>query len=130
MRIRSLVQSRWGRVIPLWVAIPLMFLGIVYVVFVPFGESWAGYGSAIFVALLSGAWAYSRYRVVVLAASESGAVHWTYRARRGEQPPPAPIVHWPVSDAGQTSSGSSKIPPASEEQLSTAGTAGRLQKTP
>jgi hypothetical protein len=76
----------------------LLWLGLIFLLFYPFGMDWHGYGTAVFMALVIGVWAYPRYRVKILARSHHGAVYWTQRVRKGEPAPPEPFVHWPVED--------------------------------
>ncbi len=97
-----LVEPRLDRkwwALPAWVGYPLMFLGLVFLFFFPFGMDWYGYGSAVFIALVLAVRLYPRYRIELLAKSKHGAVTWTRRVRKGEPPPPKPFVHWPVEDA-------------------------------
>jgi hypothetical protein len=80
--------------IPIWLAWPLWFLGVIYLTAFPFGLDWFAYGSSIVFAVVVGAWARSRYRVTVLERSDRGVVYWVRRVKKGEgkaqeQPPQA-----------------------------------------
>jgi hypothetical protein len=51
--------------IPLWVATPLIYLGVFYTLFFPLGVGWYGYGISVAIAAALGAWVLPRYRVTV-----------------------------------------------------------------
>jgi hypothetical protein len=82
--------------LPLWIASPLLFLGIVYLVFFPLGLDWFGYGASVAIAAVTGAWIRSRYRVTVLERSDRGIVYWVRRVKKGEErkqeTPPASVL--------------------------------------
>jgi hypothetical protein len=63
--------------LPGWLAVPLIWLGALYVVATPLlGRDWYSYGFALLVALGIGLWVRSRYQVTVIERSERGIVIW------------------------------------------------------
>ena len=72
--------------LPLWVATPLIYLGVVYVVFFPLGLSWYGYAGGIAFAAVIGAWMRPRYQLRVLERSDRGVVYWVRRVGKGAKP--------------------------------------------
>ncbi len=80
---RKITRARL-KMIPLWVATPLIYLGLFYVVFFPLGLDWYGYGISVATAAALGAWVFPRYRVTVLERSERGVVYWVRRVKKGE----------------------------------------------
>ena len=72
--------SLWRRflriLLPPWVSIPLVFLGVVFVFYKPTGASWDLYGAALLAAVVSAAWTKRYYRTTVLYRGERGVVVW------------------------------------------------------
>lgn len=76
--------------LPAWLAMPLVFLGSVFLLFKPIGGSWTLYGSALFVAVAAALWTAKRYKLVVLHRSNRGTVlwvRWGSTAKQSIEPP-------------------------------------------
>jgi hypothetical protein len=81
---------------PAWVSIPLVWLGMVFVIFTPLGVDWFLYGLALFMAVLLGLWAKRRYRVTVLSRAERSVVMWIRWGKRGAEPETPPNIASPT----------------------------------
>jgi hypothetical protein len=92
---RKITRERL-KMIPLWVATPLIYLGVFYVLFFPLGVGWYGYGVSLVIAVGLGAWVFPRYRVTVLERSDRGIVYWVRRVKKGEdrapEEPTSPVL--------------------------------------
>jgi hypothetical protein len=87
----SLPGRFWGlrrAILPHWIAWPLCLLGLVFVVFVPFGIDWFDYASGLVLAAGFGWWSRRRYAVAVLERSERGWVVWIRRRMKEGEPAP------------------------------------------
>src|SRR5689334_21810276 len=92
--------GRWAmrlRLIPPWLAWPLLYQGLIYVFAFPFGLlTWYGYGITLAVAAAIGLWVRPRYQITVLERSGRGTVYWVRRVNKGDkeaaEPPPSSVV--------------------------------------
>ena len=80
------LRRTWRRLkrtlIPLWLGQPLLFLGIIFIVFKPLGADWAMYGIALALAAVDGLWVATRYEVTVLDRTDDELVVRKRRRRR------------------------------------------------
>jgi hypothetical protein len=78
--------------IPVWVSVPLAWLGLAFIIFAPFGIDGYRYTSAVIVAIVIGAVARRRYRVTVLYRTDRGVLSWVFSVRKGAPDPEPPRV--------------------------------------
>jgi hypothetical protein len=96
----------WRRVLPVWIAYPLVLLGAIFLFFYPLGIGWSDYALAIGFAVVLGLLTRSRVRVQVLEYSETDDERiWLARQvwkktrwrRRPAPTPPPPAQSRPSS---------------------------------
>jgi hypothetical protein len=83
----------WRRLflLPMWITVPLVWLGGYFLVFMPLGPDWGGYVTAIVIAVGIGVWTARNHRSVILRRGDRSAViwvRWGRRARDDAQQPP------------------------------------------
>lgn len=86
--------------LPIWLPAPFAFLGLIYLVSVPFGTDWWGYGTALFLAALFGWYTRRRWASTCLERTENGGVYWVRKRRKGETERP-PTYTAPSDLTGQ-----------------------------
>ncbi len=88
--------GRWQRIadflIPSWLAVPLTFLGTVFLFFKPVGASWNLYGLAVGVAVFFAFVMRRRSRHLVLHREADGLLVWIARGRNARQAEPPSVV--------------------------------------
>jgi hypothetical protein len=68
------LSSLSTRILPLWLSLPLAFLGIALTILYPFGPNWPFYIVALLVAVWSGWWVRRRFVITVLERSDRSVV--------------------------------------------------------
>jgi hypothetical protein len=91
--------ERGLRVFPPWIIQPLAWLGLCFIIFVPFDLGWAGWGVALVFALGLGVWTRRRYTQRILWRGGSGRefVVWLRWGEKDEKAEP-PVVVAPVGE--------------------------------
>jgi hypothetical protein len=93
--------SAWRRLmwrpvrIPPWALTSLAWLGVCFVLLVPFGMDWFKYGAALVVAVLVVVWTRRNFHSRILWRSKSELVSWQ-RWGKGDLPAEPPVVVTPM----------------------------------
>jgi hypothetical protein len=94
-RLRGRVEFM---VIPLWAAMPLVWLGVSLTLIYPLGvvdgswTAWVSFGLVLAGAVYFGFSIHRKYKVTVLERSERGVVYWVQRVKPDEEKPVSRVV--------------------------------------
>jgi hypothetical protein len=80
--VRQVFKRLSETLIPIWIASPLGFLGVIFIIFYPLGRDWATYLLALVVAVVEAVWMRTRYKMVVLERSERGWFIWLRKVKK------------------------------------------------
>jgi hypothetical protein len=88
--------------IPVWLWVPLAFLGVYYLIFAPLGFDSYQYGAGIVSSIVVGVWVRRHHRATVLYRTNRAMLVWTRWARKNEPDPEPPQLLTPQPDPGPT----------------------------
>jgi hypothetical protein len=97
-RITRLRRGVEFMVIPLWAALPLVWLGVSLTLLYPLSvvdgswAAWVSFGLVLAGAGYLGFSIHRKYKVTVLERSERGVVYWVQRVKPDEEKPVSPVV--------------------------------------
>ena len=82
--MRQVFKRLSETLIPIWIASPLGFLGVIFIIFYPLGRDWATYLLALVGAVVGAVWMRTCYKMVVLERSERARlVHLAPEGQKG-----------------------------------------------